>query len=208
MGFSLEKSIQEDYSPLSLLFQPAVKYPLAGLNIIGGMLVIYTNFWRQMKTTHVIWWFFLPDCAISAFLVAITLLKPRQRGQVVQIITGLHCIKSGISYMVLAYYKPSYLSPPTSLIGHLGLLAEGIVLMALLSELEVTQAVSGMGLIILDEILDFTTPARPYPADYVPNEVIAIAWIILDVFLVGWTYYLLRKSTLGQKIPPNDLHLV
>ncbi|MHA2367809.1 MAG: DUF1405 domain-containing protein [Candidatus Hodarchaeales archaeon] len=201
MGFSLEKSLQEDYTLLSLLYQPAVKYPLAGLNILGGILVIYTNFWRQMKTTHPIWWFFLPDCAISAFLVAITLLKPKKRGQVVQIIAAMSCLKSGISYLVLAYYKPSYLSPPTSLIGHLGLLAEGIVLMVLLSGLEVPQAVSGMGWTIFDEILDLTTPSRPYPMDYVPTEVVIVAWIILDVFLAAWTYNLLRKSAFDQKIP-------
>ncbi len=207
MGFSLEKSMQEDYALLSLLYQPAVKYPLAGLNIIGGILVIYTNFWRQMKTTHIIWWLFLPDCAISAFLVAITLLKPKHRGQVVQIIAALHCIKSGISYLVLAYYRPSYLSPPVSFIGHLGLLVEGIVLMILLSGLEVPQAISGLSWTILDEILDLTTPSRPYVMDWVPTEAVIVAWIILDVFLAAWTYYVLRKSTLDQKISSTSGNL-
>ncbi|MFX0117265.1 MAG: DUF1405 domain-containing protein [Candidatus Hodarchaeota archaeon] len=177
------------------LSNSAIRFPFAALNIGGALLVLYTNFWpRQMQSTTVILWPFIPDCAIAALLVAITLLWPAERDKLVQLMAALTCLQAGVSFLVIILDQPQFFTP-IALASHAGLFLEGLVLMVNLDSLRLRQAAGGLIWLILNNLIDLTTDAMAYSLIMVSQGMLIAAWLVTDACLAVWTMIILQRSS-------------
>ena len=185
----------------SVLFSnPRIRFPLAGLNFAGGVLVIYTNFWpRQMEQSSALFWIFIPDCAVAAILTATALLWPDQRGKVVQLMASITCVQNGVSYFVLICYRSEFLTP-TALVAHLGLLLEGLALMICMGALELSQALGGISWPAINNVIDLTTDTMAYSLVLVPQSIVIVTWVVTDLCLIIWTIEILLRSSKSKPI--------
>ncbi|MFQ5980857.1 MAG: DUF1405 domain-containing protein [Candidatus Heimdallarchaeota archaeon] len=177
-----------------LLSNPAIRYPLAALNVAAGLLLIHTNFWpRQMQDAPIFLWPFIPDCTIAALLVAIALVWPEQRGKLVQLMAALTCLQAGVSFLALILDQPQFYTV-IALAAHLGLFLEGLVLMARLNDLQLNQAGGGLTWLVVNNLIDLLTESMAYSAALVSQELIIAVWAVTDLCLAIWTIALVQRS--------------
>lgn len=160
------------------------------VNLVG--LVWGTIGWYgpQLATTSPVWWLFIPDCPLVAGLFAVALwgLRNGRRWTVFNLWVAMGLIKYGIWTCViwLAYWSQTGDFFPLSVlmfITHIGLIAQGIVLLLLTRQWTVAEALPAAAYYVVADMVDYGLGHHPgYPMRYVSAAL--VQWHTVAVTLI------------------------
>lgn len=166
-------------------------------NLVG--LVWGTVGWygSQLPQTPLIWWLFVPDCPLVAGLFAVALWGRRagKRWTLFNLWVAMGLIKYGIwtCTVWLAYWVATSNFFPLSVamfITHLGLIAQGVVLLLLTERWSVRDVLPALAYYALADYVDYGLGHHPgYPvgdvsAALVQWHSVVVTWVLGIVLLV------------------------
>ncbi len=161
-----------------------------GVNLIG--LVVGTVGWYgvQLPRTPLVWWLFVPDCPLVAGLFAGALwgLRAGKRWTLFNLWTAIGLIKYGVwtCLIWLAYWAQTgdfFFLSVAMFVTHVGLIAQGIVLLLLTERWSARDVLPAFGYYILADFVDYGLGHHPlYPtqvsAALVQWHTIAVTWLL------------------------------
>lgn len=153
----------------------------------------------QLPQTPLVWWLFVPDCPLVALLFAIALwgLRNGKRWTVFNLWTAMGSIKYGVwtCTIWLAYWVQTgdfnFLSVAMFLT-HIGLIAQGVVLLLLTERWRLWQAVPVFAYYIFADLVDYRLghhPLYPYQVSHalVQWHTVGMTWLLgVALTVAGW----------------------
>lgn len=158
------------------------------VNVVG--LVWGTIGWYgfQLAETSPVWWLFVPDCPLVAGLFAVALwgLRNGRRWTVFNLWTAMGLIKYGIwtCTIWLAYWAQTgdfFFLSVAMFLTHIGLIAQGIVLLLLMQRWTTREALPAVAYYLVADVVDYALGHHPgYPtvvsAALVQWHSVAVTW--------------------------------
>lgn len=161
------------------------------INVIGFVWGTIGWYGKQLPQTPLAWWFFVPDCPLVAGLFAIALWGVRGNKQwtIFNLWTAMGLIKYGVwtCAVWLVYWSQTgdfFFLSVAMFTTHLGLIAQGIVLLLLTQEWSVRDVLPGLAYYALADFVDYglgyhpTYPTQWVPATFVGGHTIVMTWLI------------------------------
>jgi uncharacterized membrane protein YpjA len=172
------------------------------INIVGFVLGTAGWYGGQLAVTPLIWWIFVPDCPLVAGYAAAALwgLRKGRRWTAFNLFTALGCIKYGVwtCLVWLLYWSNTgdfqILSIPFLMfVTHLGLIAQGIVILILTERWSVREVLPAVAYYAAADFVDYGLGHHPsYPMLYVSPAIVqwhsvAMTWLLSGLLLwLGW----------------------
>ncbi|MCB0077059.1 MAG: DUF1405 domain-containing protein [Anaerolineales bacterium] len=188
-----------DLSRTVTLRSPWLFWAFIVVNVIGFVLGAFGWYGYQLPQTPLIWWLFVPDCPLVALLFAIALwgLRQGKRWTIFNLWAAVGSIKYGVwtCTVWLAYWAQTGDFNALSLlmfVTHVGLIAQGVVLLLLTEGWTLRQALPAFAYYIFADFVDYRLGHHPmYPnvlsAALVQWHTVAMTWLLgVAISLVGW----------------------
>ena len=159
-------------------------------NVIGFVWGTVGWYGQQLPQTPLIWWIFVPDCPLVSLLFAIGLWGIRQgkRWTLFNVWTALGSIKYGVwtCLIWLVYWSQTgdfFFLSVSMFVTHIGLIAQGIVLLLLTEEWRTRDVLPALAYYVLADFVDYGLGHHPsyissIPAMLVQWHTIAMTWLL------------------------------
>ena len=160
------------------------------VNVIGFVWGTIGWYGEQLPQTPLILWIFVPDCPLVSLQFAIGLWGIRQgkRWTVFNLWTGLGSIKYGVwtCLIWLVYWAQTgnfFFLSVFMFVTHIGLIAQGVVLLLLTKEWSVREVLPALAYYVLADFVDYGLGHHPtyissVPAALVQWHTVAMTWLL------------------------------
>ncbi len=159
-------------------------------NVIGLLWGTVGWYGTQLPQTPLLWWLFVPDCPLVAGLFAVALWGQRngKRWTGFNLWTAMGLIKYGVwtCTVWLAYWAQTqdfFLLSVAMFVTHIGLIAQGIVLLLLTEKWSIRDALPAFAYYIVADVVDYGLghhPTHPFEvsAALVQWHTVAMTWLL------------------------------